>query len=31
MNLTTWVPAMILLGLVTFAILYAFLAGCEEV
>jgi hypothetical protein len=31
MNLTLWLPAMLLLGLATMALLFAFLAGCEKV
>jgi hypothetical protein len=31
MNLTIWLPALFLLGLVTMALLFAFLAGCEKV
>jgi len=31
MDLTTWVPAMILLGLATFALLFAFVAACDKV
>jgi hypothetical protein len=31
MNLTIWIPAMTLLGLATFALLFAFLAACERI
>jgi hypothetical protein len=31
MNLTLWLPAMLLLGLATMALMFAFLAGCEKV
>jgi hypothetical protein len=31
MNLALWLPALFLLGLATFAMLFAFLAGCEKV
>ncbi len=31
MNLTIWLPAMFALGLVTFGLMFAFLAGCEKV
>ena len=31
MNSMIWIPAMILLGLATFALLFAFLAACERV
>lgn len=31
MNLTVWLPAMFLLGLVTMALIFAFLAGCAKV
>jgi hypothetical protein len=31
MNLTVWLPAMFLLGLITMGLMFAFLAGCEQV
>ena len=31
MNLELWIPAMTLLGLSAFALLFAFLTGCEKV
>jgi hypothetical protein len=31
MNLTFWIPAMVILGLVTLALMFAFLAACERV
>jgi hypothetical protein len=31
MNLTIWLPLLFLLGLATFAVLFAFLAGCKRV
>ena len=31
MNLVVWLPAMFLLGLVTLALMFAFLAACEKV
>ena len=31
MNLTVWLPAMFLLGLAVFALMFAFLSGCEKV
>ena len=31
MNLEIWIPATTLLGLAAFALLFAFLAGCEIV
>jgi hypothetical protein len=31
MNLEIWIPAMTLLGLAAFALLFAFLVGCEKV
>ena len=31
MDLTIWIPAMTLLGLMSFALLFAFLAACEKV
>jgi hypothetical protein len=31
MNLTVWLPAMFLLGLAVFALMFAFLTGCEKV
>jgi hypothetical protein len=30
-NLNVWLPLLFLLGLATFAILFAFLAGCKRV
>ncbi len=31
MNLAFWLPAMFLLGLATFGLMFAFLTGCEKV
>ena len=31
MNLIIWLPALFLLGLVTMALLFSFLIGCEKV
>ena len=31
MDLTLWVPALLLLGLAAFALLFAFVAGCAKV
>lgn len=31
MNLVVWLPAMMLLGLVTMGLCYAFLGACEKV
>jgi hypothetical protein len=31
MNLTVWIPAMFLLGLITFGVFFAFLMACEKV
>jgi hypothetical protein len=31
MNLTLWIPAMIGLGLITLALMFAFVAACEKV
>lgn len=31
MNLTLWLPAMFLLGLMTMALLFAFLVACEKI
>jgi hypothetical protein len=31
MNLTIWLPALLLLGLITMGLLFAFAAGCERV
>jgi hypothetical protein len=31
MDLTFWIPAMVLLGLVTMALFFAFLVACEHV
>jgi len=30
-NLMIWIPALVLLGLVTFALLFAFVIGCDKV
>ena len=30
-NLAVWMPALLLLGLVTMALLFAFIFGCEKV
>jgi hypothetical protein len=30
-NLAVWLPALILLGLATMALLFAFVVGCEKV
>lgn len=31
MNLTVWIPGMILLGLVTMGLMFVFVIGCEKV
>jgi len=31
MNLAVWLPALLLLGLATFALLFAFVGGCDKV
>ena len=31
MNLTVWVPALFVLGLATFGLLFAFITVCEKV
>jgi hypothetical protein len=31
MDLTIWIPAMLLLGLVTKGLMFAFVAACEKV
>jgi hypothetical protein len=31
LNLTIWLPGMFLLGLAVFALMFAFVAGCEKV
>ncbi len=31
MNLAIWTPALLLLGLATFALMFAFVAVCEKV
>jgi hypothetical protein len=31
MDLTVWVPATVLLGLLTFGLLFAFLEACDKV
>ncbi len=31
MNLAVWLPALFSLGLVTMALMFAFLTGCEKV
>jgi hypothetical protein len=31
MDLAVWLPALFLLGLVTMALIFAFVAGCERV
>jgi len=31
MNLAFWTPTLLLLGLATFALLFAFVAGCDKV
>ena len=31
MNLTIWLPAMFLLGLATFALMFAFVPACDKI
>ena len=31
MNLTIWIPAMILLGLLTMGLMFAFVKACDKV
>jgi hypothetical protein len=31
MDLTIWIPAMVILGLATMGLMFAFLAACERV
>lgn len=31
MNLTLWIPALLLLGLVTLGLMFAFVAACDKV
>jgi hypothetical protein len=31
LNLSVWIPAMLLLGLTTFGLLFAFIAACDKV
>jgi hypothetical protein len=31
MNLTIWTPVLLLLGLAIFALMFAFVAGCDKV
>jgi hypothetical protein len=31
MNLTIWIPALVLLGLVTLGLMFAFIVGCDKV
>jgi hypothetical protein len=31
MDLSVWLPALLILGLVTFAALFAFIVGCDKV
>jgi hypothetical protein len=31
MNLTIWIPAMVILGLITLGLMFAFLVACERV
>jgi len=31
MNLVVWIPAMVVLGLITMALFFAFLVACENV
>jgi hypothetical protein len=31
LNLSVWIPAMLLLGLATFGLLFAFIAACDKV
>jgi hypothetical protein len=31
MDLTTWLPGMLVLGLIAMGLCYAFLVGCEKI
>lgn len=31
MDLVTWIPAMVVLGLVTMGLMFAFVTGCDKV
>ena len=31
MNLTIWIPAMFVLGLIALGLMFAFVVGCEKV
>jgi hypothetical protein len=31
MNLELWIPGMLILGLVTLGLMFAFIAGCERI
>jgi len=31
MNLELWIPAMVMLGLVTMALMFAFIVACDKV
>ena len=31
MNLESWIPAMVILGLVTMALMFAFVVACDKV
>ena len=31
MDLAIWIPAMVILGLATMALMFAFVAGCDKV
>jgi hypothetical protein len=31
MNLEIWIPAVVILGLVTMGLMFAFVVGCEKV
>lgn len=31
MNLTLWIPALVLLGLLTLGLMFAFVAACDRV
>jgi hypothetical protein len=31
MDLAIWIPAMVILGLVTMGLMFAFVAGCDKV
>ena len=31
MNLVVWIPAMVILGLVTLGLMFAFVTGCDKV